>query len=100
MATMTNVLIDGKSIHSELDLHTTLEKQLEFGEYYGRNLAALRDRLTTDIERPVNLTWRDSEFSRSELGEELFSRITAIFQSIAAQDVEYGWDERFEFHLE
>ncbi|WP_165362682.1 hypothetical protein [Promicromonospora panici] len=35
-----------------------------------------------------------------EIGDITGSRITVIFQSIANHDLEYGWDERFEFHLE
>jgi ribonuclease inhibitor len=46
-----NVVIDGREVRTEADLHRILERPLELGEYYGRNLAALRDRLLTDVPR-------------------------------------------------
>ncbi|MFI6833789.1 barstar family protein [Kribbella sp. NPDC050241] len=97
---MSDVLIDGRDVYSELDLHRILERQLEFGDYYGRNLAALRDRLLTDVPGPVRLIWTHSAVSRSRLGDELFTRITAVFEEVAQQDADFGWDERFEFRLE
>jgi ribonuclease inhibitor len=97
---MSDVLIDGDDIYSEHDLHRILEGQLEFGDHYGRNLAALRDRLLADVPGPVRLIWNNSSISRSRLGEELFTRITAVFEEAAQQDVDFGWEERFEFQLD
>lgn len=97
---LSEVLIEGRDVHSEMDLHRALEKQLDLGEHYGRNLAALRDRLTTDVPRPVRLIWRDSAVSRERLGEELFTTIAATFSAVADQDAGYGLDDRFTFHVE
>lgn len=96
---MGDVTIDGALIHSERDLHRQLEAQLELGDHYGRNLAALRDRLLADVPRPVRLIWRDSATSRKQLGDEFFIRVTALLEEVAQQDVEFGWDERFEYLL-
>jgi ribonuclease inhibitor len=96
---MNDVLIDGAEIYSELDVHRTLERQLEFGQYYGRNFAALRDRLSVDVSRPVRLTWSNSATSREHLGNEVFERFVEIFEEIARQDVAFGWDDKFEFEL-
>jgi ribonuclease inhibitor len=100
MGAMMDVIIEGSQVSSELDLHRTLERQLEFGDYYGRNLAALRDRLLADVPRPVSLMWRDSELSRSQLGDELFSRIWAILEEVAEQDRSFGWEDRFEYRMD
>lgn len=97
---LSDALIEGRDVHSEMDLHRILEQQLDLGEHYGRNLAALRDRLMTDVPRPVRLIWRDSAVSRERLGEELFATIVAMFSAVADQDAGYGWDDRFMFHLE
>ncbi|CAM3415573.1 barstar family protein [Isoptericola cucumis] len=97
---MVDVILDGTGIRSELDLHQALERQLDFGPYYGRNLAALRDRLSNDIERPIHIFWRNAEESRSSLGDELYAKIIRLFARIAEEDASYGWDERFEFSLE
>jgi ribonuclease inhibitor len=96
---MSDVTLDGEAIHSESDLHEALEAQLEFGDHYGRNLAALRDRLLTDVPRPTRLIWHHSDVSRDRLGANLFSRVVAIFEEAARQDVNFGWVDRFEFEL-
>jgi ribonuclease inhibitor len=93
------IRICGAEVQTELDMHRTLERQLEFGEYYGRNLAALRDRLLTDVPQPVRIVWLDSRISRSRLGEEVFSKIVGVFAEAADQDLAFGWSERFEFEL-
>ncbi|MGW2857185.1 barstar family protein, partial [Streptomyces sp. NPDC001215] len=61
--------IDGAAIRSESDLHEFLSRALDFGPYYGANLSALWDRLSTDVERPVEIVWKESELSRTALGE-------------------------------
>ncbi|MEU4292800.1 barstar family protein [Kribbella sp. NPDC026596] len=97
---MAEVRIVGAEVRTELDVHRSLERQLEFGEYYGRNVAALRDRLLTDVPRPVRIVWLDSRISRSRLGEEVFDKIVGVFAEAAAQDLAFGWNERFEFELQ
>lgn len=97
---MTEIRIVGAEVRTVLDVHRSLERQLEFGEYYGRNVAALRDRLLTDVPRPVRIVWLDSRISRSRLGENAFDKIVGVFAEAAAQDLAFGWSERFEFELQ
>lgn len=97
---MGDVTIDGAEIHTESDLHRLLEAQFEFGDYYGRNLAALRDRLLADVPRPVRLIWKHADVSRARLGEALFAEVTEVLEEAAQQDVEFGWEDRFEYLLE
>jgi ribonuclease inhibitor len=94
------IRIVGAEVRTELDVHRSLERQLKFGEYYGRNVAALRDRLLTDVPRPVRIVWLDSRTSRSRLGEEVFNKIVGAFAEAAAQDLAFGWNERFDFELQ
>ncbi|EOF4704644.1 barstar family protein [Klebsiella oxytoca] len=54
---------------------------LNFGYYYGSNLDALWDRLSTDVERPVKIIWLHSELSRFVLREP-FDKIIMIFERI------------------
>jgi ribonuclease inhibitor len=93
-------ILDGTCIHTEIDLHRVLSEAFEFGPYYGRNLAALRDRLATDVERPVKIVWKNSEASRHQLGDDLFNKITEIFDFVADQDASFGWEDRFGYVLE
>ena len=43
---MKQIVIDGESILTRLDLHKTLREGLQFPEWYGNNLDALHDVLT------------------------------------------------------
>lgn len=65
----------GNAIKTEQDLHRTLADNLDFGPYYGNNLAALWDRMTTDVERPFEIVWKDSAVSKAAMGEKLFEKI-------------------------
>ncbi len=86
--------IDGREIASEQDFHKILASRLDFPTYYGRNLDALWDTLTTDIERPIHLVWWHSGASRELMPNE-FERIVAVLRRIEQQDKDWELDERF-----
>lgn len=94
------IIIDGGLLKTEADLHEVLAAEIGFGPYYGRNLAALRDRLSSDVERPIRIVLRNSDLCRRQLGDELFDKIIAIFRFVEEQDISFGWDERFNYALE
>lgn len=95
---MGEKILDGKEIKNESDFHMAISDLLDFGPYYGRNLDALWDRLSTDVERPVNIIWLDSELSRKRLGE-CFDKIIQIFEKTKQQDLKFNWDEKFDYML-
>ncbi|HEY3365034.1 MAG TPA: barstar family protein [Symbiobacteriaceae bacterium] len=97
---MKLVEVDGRMIRTERDFHQVLAKALDFGRYYGNNLDALWDRLSTDVERPVLLIWKDSEISRRQLTDECFGRIVEVLQAVKEQDEQFGLAERFVFELQ
>lgn len=94
------VTLNGATIKTEADLHAALSESLEFGPHYGNNLAALWDRLTTDVERPIEIAWTDSAHSRIALGEDLFDRIVELMNDVKEQDISFGWADQFSFVLE
>lgn len=94
-----NVIVDGRAIASEDDFHRALCEVLEMGPYYGHNLDALWDRLSTDIERPVTLVWTHSAESRRRLGS-TFDQIVDVLEGVKQQDAGFGWAERFDYRLE
>ncbi len=47
---MKNAYVNGRQIRSREELHETLKQQLGFPEYYGANLDALYDMLTSTNE--------------------------------------------------
>ena len=95
---MSEIILDGASIKNMSDFHVVMSKLLAFGPYYGRNLDALWDRLSTDVERPVKIIWLDSELSRKCLGED-FEKIIQIFEKTKQQDLGFNWDEKFDYVL-
>ncbi|WP_307628109.1 barstar family protein [Streptomyces turgidiscabies] len=94
------VEIDGATIHSEKDLHDLLSRALVFGPHYGANLSALWDRLSTDVERPFEIVWRESALSRTALGESEFEKIRDLLLRVQSQDQSFGWSDRFSVTFE
>ncbi|MDO9005723.1 MAG: barstar family protein [Aquabacterium sp.] len=92
--------IDGSRIRSEVDFHVAIAQALRFPSYYGSNLDALRDILSADIERPVQLVWSNSTFSQSAMPLD-FDRIVEILRNVERQDAEWNLpeEERFKFEL-
>ncbi|WP_410586903.1 barstar family protein [Amycolatopsis sp. lyj-23] len=94
------VVIDGKAVKSEKDVHDQLKRQLDFGPYYRNNLNALWDRLYRDVERPVELVWENSGASREHLGAELYGQIKKLLTDVMDDDAKNPPDERFTVRFE
>lgn len=93
------VIIHGEDIKSEADFHSAIVNALNLSAYYGRNLDALWDVLSTDVERPLTLIWENSNISKASLGD-VFSKITDILKRVESQDKEWGLTETFNIKLE
>ena len=93
-------VLEGKRIRSALDVHLQLEKLLDLPSYYGRNVHALWDVMTGNVERPLLLIWKDSALSRQALGEE-FDQIVTVFERVQQQDARHpDPEDRFTLRLE
>jgi ribonuclease inhibitor len=93
------VVLEGDRIQSVLDFHRQMSDLLGFGPYDGQNLAALWDRLSVDVRRPVHLIWRDALASRSTLGDHEFGAIVAVLDRTVEQDESAGQVDRFTYAL-
>nr|WP_081984010.1 barstar family protein [Massilia sp. JS1662] len=93
------ITIDGADIKSEADFHSALASALNLSLYYGKNLAALWDVLSTDVERPVTLTWKNWQLSKTYLAEN-FDRIMVVLKRVESQDADWGLEERFNVKLD
>lgn len=91
-------VLDGLRIASIDELHRQLEQALRLPSHYGRNLDALWDAVSGMLERPLRLTWLNSDVSRQRLGAD-FDAVVGVLRRAEQQDVEYGWDDRFELSL-
>ncbi|MGN6846423.1 barstar family protein, partial [Neisseria sp. P0021.S005] len=52
--------IIGSKIYTEQDFHNQISKIFSIHDYYGNNLDALWDLLSTNLERPITLVWEDA----------------------------------------
>ncbi len=93
------VQLDGNQIRTEADFHRQVATLLDFGPYYGHNLDALWDRLSTDVRRPMHLTWAAAQVSREAIGQVAFDRIERILRATADQDAAWGLTDRFTYEL-
>ncbi|MFD5429500.1 barstar family protein [Streptomyces sp. NPDC127084] len=89
------VVIEGAANRTLPDLHGFLARALDFGPFYGANLSALWDRLTTDVERPVELVWKDADLSRTALGQATFDQIRDLLLRVQEQDRSREESKRF-----
>ena len=93
------VVIDGRGIGSEAEFHDKIAEAMDFPSYYGKNLDALWDVLSTEIERPITLVWKNSASSEASMGDD-FSKIHDLLNKVVDQDIEWGLDEKFEVVIE
>ena len=80
----SNYRLPGKSIHSLDEFYDEIARLLHFPEYFGRNLDALWDLLTTDIVGPVELIWEDSAISKKSMGKD-FARVTTLLRDLVKE---------------
>jgi RNAse (barnase) inhibitor barstar len=93
------VIIDGRFLLDEADLHRRLAGAFGYGPCYRYELPSLHERLAAGDPRPVQLTWSHAAAIRLALGRATFDRFVAVLRAIEAQDAGRSWNERFVFHL-
>ncbi len=78
---MKRCTLDGRTIRSLDDLYDILSIQLALPEHFGRNLDALWDVLSADIEGPFEIVWKHAGFSRKLLGKD-FDRVVKLLKDL------------------
>ena len=91
--------IIGSKIYTEQDFHNQISKIFSIQDYYGNNLDALWDLLSTNVERPITLVWKDAMFSKNQL-KSIFIEIVKVLERVKKQDKDYGFEEKFNYILE
>lgn len=79
-------------IHSIDQVYDRLQECLHLPQYFGRNLDALYDSLSTEVRGPFKIVWRDHPNSAMDLGEIYYEGLLDIFRAVA--------DERDDVELE
>lgn len=62
--------LDGKQISSLNDLYDQLSTGLSLPGHFGRNLDALWDVLSSDVEGPFEIRWKHAADSKKSMGKD------------------------------
>ncbi len=73
-----------RDIRSLARFYDELARQLNFPPHFGRNLDALWDVLTGDVEGPFEIVWTGAQQSQASLGAD-YDRLLAVFRDLAAE---------------
>jgi ribonuclease inhibitor len=76
-------VLNGFKIHSLDDLYIRLEKQLSLPASFGRNLDALWDVLSADVEGPFKIIWKHGDASKQFMGKD-FDKVVKLLKELEA----------------
>ena len=88
--TTTSYQLPGREIRSLEEFYDVISLKLSLPSHFGRNLDALWDVLTTDLEGPVEIIWEESTVSKRAMGP-IYDRISALLKGVQK--------ERDDFHV-
>ncbi len=74
-------LLEGEEIRSIGDLYDQLASGLGFPPHFGRNLDALRDTLSADVEGPFEIVWKRADASKRLMGPS-FGKVVKLLRSL------------------
>ncbi len=78
---MKRCALDGKAIRSLADFYDQLSISLTLPKHFGRNLDALWDILSTDVEGPFEIVWRQADASKKAMGRD-FDRAVQLLRQL------------------
>lgn len=81
---MKRCLLNGRVIRSLDDLYERLADRLALPAHFGRNLDALWDALSTDVEGPFEIVWKDASESKKTMGRD-YNRIIKLFKELVKE---------------
>ena len=77
-------VLDGQAIQSLDSFYKEIERVFPLPDYFGRNLDALADVLTTDLAGPCEILWERAELSKQAMKRE-FPRIRTVLKRLAQE---------------
>lgn len=80
-------------IHTLAGFYDELTRQLAFPVHFGRNLDALWDVLTSEVEGPFEIIWEGMDMARDGLGAD-FDRLVALLDEVAAEREDFTFIRR------
>lgn len=78
------IILDGREMSSRKRVHEYLQQRLDLPDYYGRNLDALKDCLTTDFTSQT-IVISDAEAIEEQLGR-YGKSLLRVFQAAAEEN--------------
>ena len=73
--------LNGKTIGSLDDLYDRISILIDLPEHFGRNLDALWDVLSTDVEGPFEIIWKNAHDSKKSMGKD-FDRVLKLLRDL------------------
>ncbi len=61
-----------------------LARQLDFPAHFGRNLDALWDILSGDVEGPLDILWEGTLLSQASMGDD-YAKLVELLEDVAAE---------------
>ncbi len=77
-------ILNGQGICSLDDFYDEISRQLSLPGYFGRNLDALWDVLSAEVEGPVEITWQNAQASKQAMGED-FEKVLKVLQEVEGE---------------
>lgn len=93
------VIIDGRFVLDEADLHRRMAGAFGYGPLYTPDLESLRRHLSAGDPRPLLLTWIHASSIRMAVGATTFDEYVAVLEQVEAQEAGKKWSQRFVFLL-
>ena len=80
--------LNGRTIQSLDDLYDQLSIRLALPEHFGRNLDALWDVLSADVEGPFVIEWKSADDSKKSMGKD-FDRAVKMMQELEKERADF-----------
>jgi len=74
-------LLNGLAIGSLDDLYDQLTRKLLLPDHFGRNLDALWDVLSADVEGPFKIVWKHGDASKKFMGKD-FDKVVKLLMEL------------------
>jgi len=75
-----------RDIRTLAQLYDELARQLDFPAHFGRNLDALWDVLSGDVEGPFEIVWEGAEQAKPALGGDYAGLVALLNEAAAERD--------------
>lgn len=77
-------VLNGSAMPSMKEFYDEIAKVVPLPDYFGRNLDALADILTTNVEGPLELVWEHARLAKKSLKGD-YAKIAAMLKHVAAE---------------